>query len=342
MFYEVIGGGAVRCLLCAHGCIIGEGKRGICAVRENRGGRLYTLVYGKLVAMNVDPIEKKPLFHFLPGSRTLSIAAAGCNFRCEHCQNYEISQFPRERPDVEIPGARTTPETIVRMAIERGCRSISYTYTEPTIFLEFVLDCARLARENGIKNVFVSNGFMTAGSAAAAAACLDANNIDLKGGERFYRDVCHARAAPVKETIRLMREKGVWVEVTTLLIPGLNDSPETLGELARFISSVDPFIPWHVSRFHPAYKLLDRSPTPTAVVRAARETGLEAGLKHVYVGNIPDGTGEDTFCPSCGAKIISRNGYLVSGMMLDENGACPVCSGSVRGVWDSGGEQGPD
>ena len=335
MFYEGIEGGRVRCFLCAHGCVVGEGKRGICAVRENRGGRLYTLVYGKLVAMNVDPIEKKPLFHFLPGSRTLSIAAAGCNFRCEHCQNYEISQFPRERPDVEIPGIGTTPETVVEAAIERGCRSISYTYTEPTIFLEFALDCARLARERGIKNVFVSNGFMTAESAVAAAAFLDANNIDLKGDERLYRDICRARVAPVKETLRLMREKDVWVEVTTLIIPGLNDSMETLGEIARFIVSVDPFIPWHVSRFHPDYKLMDRPATPPAVVKKAREIGLEAGLRHVYTGNIPGGDGEATFCPSCGARVISRSGYFIGYVRLDEKGTCPSCSGRLRGVWDS-------
>ena len=339
MFYEKVEGGACRCRLCAHGCVIGEGKRGICAVRENRGGRLYSLVYGKLIAMNVDPVEKKPLFHFLPGTRTLSIAAAGCNLRCEHCQNYEISQFPRERPEVEIPGAMATPEAVLEAAIERGCRSISYTYTEPTIFLEFALDCARLARERqkDIKNVFVSNGFMTGDSAAAAADLLDANNIDLKGGERFYRDVCHARAAPVKETIRLMREKGVWVEVTTLVIPGLNDSAEDLLDIARFIVSVDPFMPWHVSRFHPGYKLLDRPATPPAAVKKAREIGLEAGLKHVYTGNVVflGGDGEDTFCPYCGAKVISRDGYFIKSMRLDEKGACPFCSHRLAGVWNS-------
>ncbi len=334
MFYEGIDGGKVRCFLCAHRCVIGDGKRGICAVRENRGGKLYTLVYGRLVAMSVDPIEKKPLFHFLPGSRSFSIATVGCNFRCEHCQNYEISQFPRERPDVEIPGRQLTPGAVVSAAAEQGCRSISYTYTEPTIFLEFVLDCARLARGRGIKNVFVSNGFMTPESAGAAAACLDANNIDLKGDERFYRDICHARAAPVRETIRLMKAKGVWVEVTTRVIPGLNDSDEILGDIAGFIKSVDPSIPWHVSGFYPAYRLLDRPPTSVATLKKAMETGLKAGLKHVYVGNVPGEAGEDTYCPSCGAKVISRAGYSIRGMRLKGKGACPGCSHIIDGVWE--------
>ncbi len=333
MFYEGIEDGKVRCFLCAHRCVIGEGKRGICAVRENRGGKLYTLVYGKLAAMNVDPIEKKPLFHFLPGSRSFSIATVGCNFRCEHCQNYEISQFPRERPDVEIPGRQATPEDVVSAAAAQGCRSISYTYTEPTIFLEFALDCARLARERGIKNVFVSNGFMTPESAAAAAAFLDANNIDLKGDERFYRDICHARAAPVRETIRLMKEKGVWVEVTTLIIPGLNDSARILGDIASFLVSVDPSMPWHVSQFYPAYRLLDRPPTPVATLRKAVEIGFRSGLKHVYMGNVPEEAGEDTYCPSCGAMLISRTGYFIRSMRLTGNGECPECSYVLGGVW---------
>ena len=332
-FYEAIGGGKVRCFLCAHRCVIREGKRGICAVRENVGGRLYSLVYGKLVATHVDPIEKKPLFHFLPGSRSFSIATAGCNFRCEHCQNYEISQFPRERPEVGIPGMSMTPGDVISAAAAKGCRSISYTYTEPTIFLEFALDCARLARERGIRNVFVSNGFMTAESAAAIIPYLDADNIDLKGDERFYREICHARAAPVRETIRLMKEKGVWVEVTTLIIPGLNDSTDILEDIAGFIRSVDPLMPWHVSQFYPVYRLLDRPPTPVATIKKARDIGLNAGLKHVYVGNVPHEAGEDTYCPSCGARVISREGYIIRDMRLDK-GVCPECSSAVSGVWD--------
>ena len=334
MFYEKKDGAAVRCFLCAHRCVIGEGKRGICAVRENRAGTLYTLVYGKIAAMNVDPIEKKPLYHFLPGSLSYSIATAGCNFRCEHCQNYEISQFPRERPDVGIPGTDMTPEAVVSAAGEKGCKSISYTYTEPTIFLEFALDCAVLARGRGIRNVFVSNGFMTPESAVAIAPYLDANNIDLKGDEKFYREICHARAAPVKETVKLMKEKGVWVEITTLVIPGHNDSDEVLRDIARFIQSVDPFIPWHISQFYPAYRLLDSPPTPVGTLRRAREIGFGEGLKHVYLGNVPGEGGEDTCCPSCGAVVVSRSGYRILAVKLKREGVCPVCSGKVKGIWE--------
>jgi pyruvate formate lyase activating enzyme len=333
MFYEKTGGPAVRCFLCAHRCVIGEGKRGICAVRENRASTLYSLVYGKIIAMNVDPIEKKPLYHFLPGSLSYSIATVGCNFRCEHCQNYEISQWPRERPDVDIPGTDMTPEAVVSAAAQRGCKSIAYTYTEPTIFLEFCLDCAVLARKNGIRNVFVSNGFMTPESACAIAPYLDANNIDLKGDEKFYRDICHARAAPVRETIKLMKEKGVWVEVTTLVIPGHNDSEEVLRDIVRFIRSVDPCIPWHVSQFYPTYRLLDAPPTPVDTLKRARQIGLEEGLRHVYMGNVPGQGGEDTYCPYCGAVVVSRSGYRILDMKLKGKGICPVCSGEIKGEW---------
>ncbi|MDA8089717.1 MAG: AmmeMemoRadiSam system radical SAM enzyme [Nitrospiraceae bacterium] len=334
MFYEKTDGATVRCFLCAHRCVIGEGKRGICAVRENRGGTLYSLVYGRIAAINVDPIEKKPLYHFLPGSLSYSIATVGCNFRCEHCQNYEISQFPRERPDVGIPGKEMTPEAVVSAAIQAGCRSISYTYTEPTIFLEFALDCAMLARQSGIRNVFVSNGFMTAESAGAIAPYLDANNIDLKGDERFYREICHARAAPVRETIKLMKEKGVWVEITTLIIPGHNDSAEVLRDIARFIRSVDPFIPWHISQFYPAYRLLDSPPTPVETLKRAREIGFDEGLKHVYLGNVPGEGGEDTCCPFCGAVVVARSGFRILDMRLQGKGVCPSCSREIKGIWE--------
>lgn len=335
MLYEKLGGSTVRCFLCAHRCVIGPGKRGICAVRENRDGTLYSLVYGKIVAMNVDPIEKKPLYHFLPGSFSYSIATAGCNFKCEHCQNYEISQLPAERPDVHIPGTEMDPEDIVSDAVRNNCQSISYTYTEPTIFLEFALDCAMLARKRGVRNVFVSNGFMTPESAGAIAPYLDANNIDLKGDEKFYREICHARAAPVRETIKLMKEKGVWVEITTLVIPGHNDSEEVLRDIARFIRSVDPFIPWHVSRFYPAYHLLDSQATSVRALRRARELGFEEGLKHVYLGNVPEEEGgEDTYCPSCGKIVISRKGYLKPDMKFKEKGICPACSSPVQGRWE--------
>ena len=279
MFYEKLDEKKVRCFLCSHHCTIKEGKRGICHVRKNMDGTLYSLVYGKVVSMHIDPIEKKPLFHFLPSSTSFSIATAGCNFRCEHCQNFEISQYPMEHED--IPGQTVTPEDIVEAAARNGCESISYTYTEPTIFFEFAYDCAKLAHRRGIKNVFVSNGYTTPEATRVIAPYLHGNNIDLKGSDDFYRKICSARLEPVKETIRLMKELGVWVEVTTLIIPDLNDSEEDLRDIAGFIKSVDPYIPWHVTQFYPTYKLMDKPRTPLKTLQKAREIGLEAGLKYV-------------------------------------------------------------
>ncbi len=332
LLYKKLKEGRVHCALCAHRCIIEPGQRGICAVRENRDGTLYSLVYGKVVASHVDPIEKKPLFHFLPGSRSFSIATVGCNFRCEHCQNYEISQLPIERPNLVIPGEEVSPEDIVESALRSGSMSISYTYTEPTIFLEFALDCAKLARERGLKNVFVSNGFMTPESAELIAPYLDADNIDLKGDAAFYRDICSARVEPVKKTIRLMKELGIWIECTTLVIPGLNDSTEVLKGIADFLVSVDPAMPWHVSQFYPTYKMLDRPRTPIETLRRARKIGLEAGLKFVYEGNVPGGGGESTACPSCGELLVERFNYSIERNKL-KNGICVKCGMPVAGIW---------
>ncbi|MBI4823671.1 MAG: AmmeMemoRadiSam system radical SAM enzyme [Nitrospirae bacterium] len=331
MFYERLEDGKVRCFLCGHGCTIKPGKRGICHVRENIDGTLYSLVYGKVISMNIDPIEKKPLFHFLPGSSSFSIATVGCNFRCEHCQNYEISQYPRENPDVPIPGKDMTPEEVVELAQRYKCESISYTYTEPTIFFEFAYDCMRLAREKGIKNVFVSNGFMTPESARVAAEYLDANNIDLKGDNEFYKSICHAKVEPVKETIKLMKELGVWVEVTTLIIPDHNDSEKVLRDIAEFISSVDPSIPWHVTQFYPTYKLTDKPRTPVKTLRWARQLGFEAGLKYVYEGNVPGEGGENTYCPKCKELLIKRFGFSIIENRIKE-GACFRCKTPMDGV----------
>lgn len=323
----------VQCFLCAHRCLISPGKRGICAVRENIDGTLYSLVYGKVIAMNIDPIEKKPLFHFLPGSTSFSIATVGCNFRCEHCQNYDISQFPRERPDVAIPGTEVTPEGIVSMAVKNRCQSISYTYTEPTIFLEFAYDCAVIAKGKGIKNVFVSNGYMTPESAKLIAPYLDGNNIDLKGGAEFYKRICHAKAEPVRATIKLMKELGVWVEVTTLIIPGYNDSEEELKNIAEFIKSVDPTIPWHVTQFYPTYKLMHVQRTPVEKLRLARKIGYDAGLKYVYEGNVPGEGGENTYCPNCKELLISRFGFSIGEKKI-RNGRCFNCNSMIDGIWE--------
>ena len=331
MFYEKLDENKVRCFLCAHNCVIKEGKRGICYVRKNIEGILYTLVYGKVVSMNIDPIEKKPLFHFQTGSTSFSIAAVGCNFRCEHCQNFEISQYPKVHQG-EILGQHVTPEAIVEAARRNGCKSISYTYTEPTIFFEFAYDCAKLAHEKGIKNVFVSNGYTTPEATKVIAPYLDGNNIDLKGNDDFYKKICGARVEPVKETIRLMKDLGVWVEVTTLIIPDYNDSEEDLREIAEFIKSVDPFIPWHVTQFYPTYKLTDKPRTPLKTLRRAKEIGFETGLKYVYEGNIPGEGGEDTFCHQCKKLLIKRFGFSIIENRM-KNGKCTECGAEIKGVW---------
>jgi len=322
----------VICELCNHQCHIKEGRRGLCGVRENRDGTLYSLVYGKLVSEHIDPIEKKPLFHLLPGSSSYSISTVGCNFQCEHCQNYQISQYPHIQ-GAEILGQARTPEEVVHAVERSGCESISYTYVEPTIFYEFAYDCAVLAHKRGIKNIFVSNGYMSTPVTRKLAPVLDGINIDIKAfTDKFYRQVCKARLAPVLENVRLMHELGVWVEVTTLVIPGWNDSSEELRDIAKFIKEVDPAIPWHVSAFFPTFKMLDRPPTPASSIRQARDIGLQEGLRFVYVGNVSGQGGESTYCPSCGEEIINRRGYLVGEMNL-ANGRCKTCNERIEGVW---------
>jgi pyruvate formate lyase activating enzyme len=330
MFYEKLECGKVRCFLCMHHCNIADGKRGICGVRENRGGTLFSLVYGKMVSMNIDPIEKKPLYHFLPGSRSFSIATVGCNFKCLHCQNYDISQYPKRADD--IPGEVITPEEVVTAAEKTGCESISYTYTEPTIFFEFAFDCARLAHQRGIKNVFVSNGYTSPEATKAIAPFLDANNIDLKGDDAFYKKVCGARLQPVLDTIKLMKSLGVWVEVTTLIIESYNDSDESLGGIAGFIKSVDTSIPWHVTKFYPTYKLLEAPDTSVGTLKRAREIGIKKDLKYVYQGNVPGEGDENTYCPHCGELLIERLGFQLKRSRI-ENGQCHKCAAKIEGVW---------
>lgn len=328
-FYEKISDGKVKCFLCSHYCTIPPGKRGICAVRENRDGTLYSFVYGKVIARHIDPIEKKPLFNFHPGSRSYSIATVGCNFRCMHCQNYDISQYPREHPD--IPGEDMTPEEVVGEAEKAECISISYTYTEPTIFLEFAYDCARLAHEKGIKNVFVSNGYTSPEATRLMAPYLDGNNIDLKGDDNFYKRIVGAKLQPVLDTIKLMKELGVWVEVTTLIIPGHNDSEDFLKWAAGFIESIDPAMPWHVTQFYPTYRLVDKPRTPVSILRKARQMGLEAGLKYVYEGNIPGEGGENTYCTSCGQLLIERYGFTLMSVNMKDS-KCLKCGAQIDGI----------
>jgi len=321
-----------ECYLCSHRCHIKDGRRGICQVRENREGVLYSLVYEKLISQNVDPIEKKPLFHLLPGSLSYSIATVGCNFRCSHCQNYDISQYPRMH-DGAVIGTSVTPEQVATSAQEYGCQSISYTYIEPTIFFEFAYECAQLAHERGIKNVFVSNGYTSPEATKKIAPFLDGNNIDLKAfTDKFYREVCGAKLAPVLETIELMKEHGVWVEVTTLVIPGWNDTDSELKEIAKFIKGIDPEMPWHVTRFHPTFKMTDRGATPSSTLQRARQIGIAEGLKYVFVGNIPGEDGENTICPQCGEKVVERMGFSIMSQNL-ANGKCGNCGYSIAGVF---------
>jgi len=330
MFYEKLDDDNVRCQLCAHRCTIQPGRRGICGVRENEGGILYSLVYGKVVSMNIDPIEKKPLFHFHPASRSFSIATVGCNFKCRHCQNYEISQYPQIHNN--IPGERVSPEEVVDAAEKAGCTSISYTYTEPSIYFEFAYECARHARTRGIKNVFVSNGYMGAEAARTIAPYLDAANIDLKGSDEFYKRLCGARLKPVEKSIRLLKELGVWLEITTLLIPGHNDSDEDLNAIIDFILSVDDGIPWHVSRFYPTFELLDVPGTPVETLKIARDKGLGKGLKYVYEGNVPGEKAECTYCHNCNEMLVERVGYRVISNRI-KDGNCFNCRENVKGIW---------
>ncbi|NDY57677.1 AmmeMemoRadiSam system radical SAM enzyme [Desulfovibrio sulfodismutans] len=324
--------GRVQCRLCAHFCRIDPGQRGTCGVRENRDGVLFTLVYDKVAAVNLDPVEKKPLYHFLPGSLTFSFGTMGCNLSCTFCQNASLSQPPRQgRP---VTGHAATPEALVQAALDSGAASISYTYSEPTIFFELMRDTATLAKKAGLKNILVSNGFQSPQCLEELGPLIDAANIDLKAwNEEFYRDVCGARLGPVKKNLVHIRRLGWWLEVTTLLIPGLNDNPGELREMADFVfTELGADTPWHLSRFHPDHRMLDHGPTPPKTLEAARDIGRAAGLRFVYVGNLGPGERNDTLCPSCGAMVVRRTGFAAEPTRL-RAGVCPDCGAVVAGVW---------
>lgn len=332
LFYEKLPNDVVRCFLCRHRCRIAPGMHGMCRVRENRAGRLMSLVYGRVVAEHVDPVEKKPLFHVLPGTASYSIATVGCNFRCRHCQNHTIAQY-EPGSAAEVPGQFTPPEQIVERALESGCRSISYTYTEPTVFCEYALDCARLASAAGLKNIFVTNGYITPQALDAVAPFLDAANIDLKGfTDDFYQRVVGARLAEVLECIRDYRRRGIWLEITTLVIPGENDSDEQLDGIARFIAEeLGCDVPWHISRFFPQYHMTDRESTPPASLERAVDAGRRAGLHYLYVGNLAGGR-ENTDCPACTTTVVRRGGFQVLDNRLVGN-ACPQCGTELAGIF---------
>jgi pyruvate formate lyase activating enzyme len=300
-------------------------------VRLNRGGTLYSLNYGKVVACNIDPIEKKPLYHFLPGSKSYSIACVGCNFQCGFCQNWQISQAKIAK-ELSLFEYKLSPEAIVEAALSGNCPSISYTYTEPTVYFEFAYDVARLAKEKGLSNIFVTNGYMSKDALMLIRPYLDAANVDLKSfSDEFYRKICKAHLNPVLENIILMKKHGIWVEVTTLVIPGKNDSTKELKQIAEFLVSVDCDIPWHISRFHPDFEFNEIQPTDTKSLVSAYDIAKKAGLKHVYIGNVYNNC-ENTVCFFCGKTLIKRSGFSVESQHI-EKGRCVYCGKDIKGVW---------
>ncbi len=331
VLWESADGKKVQCKLCSWRCLVGDGKFGVCAVRKNIDGILYSLNYDKVCAANADPIEKKPLFHFQPGSRSFSVACVGCNFQCEFCQNWHISQAAFE--DGRIDGQAISPEKIVEAAIQDGCKSIAYTYTEPTIFMELCDECGRLAKKKGLANVFVSNGYMTREAIDFASGWLDGINVDLKAfSEDYYKKLCKARLQPVLDTISyIAKETDIWLEITTLLVPGQNDSEDELKKLADFIvSEAGADAPWHISRFHPNYKYTDSQPTSIEALERAEQIGKEAGLRYIYLGNVPGAKAESTFCYSCNRELIERVGYEIIANHI-KNGSCPDCGEKIAG-----------
>ena len=329
-FYDRLKNGTVRCRLCPRDCIIPPGRAGFCRVRENQNGTLRSRVYGRPVVRHADPVEKKPFFHVWPGTQTFSLATVGCNMACAFCQNYDIATAT---PD-EIHAPFLPPATLASQARAAGCRSIAFTYSEPIVFYEYTADCARAARDLGLGRLMISNGFIQAEPLRDLLPLLTAVKIDLKSfEEEFYRRVCNGRLQPVLDTLTRIRDAGVWLEVVTLLIPGLNDSTETLKRLAGWLAGrLSPDVPFHLSRFHPAYKMRHLPPTPYASLLRARELARQEGCRFVYLGNAPGLGGEATLCPGCGAPVVTRHGYRVDAIRL-QNGACPECGKPVPGLW---------
>lgn len=322
----------VHCQLCHWKCLIADGRLGHCRVRKNVGGVLYSLNYDKLCAANPDPIEKKPLFHFQPGSKSFSIAAPGCNFQCVFCQNWQISQMPYFQNILD--GSEYAPDKIVDAAVQSGCQSIAYTYTEPTIFMELCAETAVLAKIKGLSNVFVSNGYLSIEAVDFAKGWLDAINIDLKAfTEQYYRELCKAKLEPVLDTIRyIARKTDIWLELTTLIVPGKNDSDAELRALTEFIvKQTSPDTPWHISRFFPQYNMTDRAATDSKILERAYDIGKEAGLRYVYVGNLPGDRAESTYCYSCGTILIERQGYRILKNHIKDY-RCPKCNAQIAGV----------
>ena len=334
---QSLAGDAVQCRICEHFCAIRPGEVGKCGVRRNIDGTLALVVYGQAVAVHVDPVEKKPLFHFMPGDDVLSVGTYGCNFRCSFCQNWRMSQTRDFDDQSDYVGQRATPQMLVDTCLQNHTPMIAYTYNEPTVFFEYTYDSAKLAHEHGIKNIYVSNGYMSQAAVDMIEPYLDGINVDLKAfgetGEAFYRQQCQARLEPVKRNIAyIARETDIWMEVTTLLIPGLNDSDEELQAMTEWLVGVDPDVVWHVTAFHPDHHMLDRPPTSQQALMRAYEIGTRAGLHYVYVGNVMDEGRESTYCPQCGQKLIRRHWYMVK-ELWHERGVCPQCGYAIAGVW---------
>lgn len=327
--------GKILCQACAHACKLQEGEYGICGVRVVEDGELKLTVYGIAAAMNIDPVEKKPMFHFMPQSSVFSFGTVGCNFSCTFCQNYEISQYAKEHGH-RVVGRELLPQQAVELALENGCSSIAYTYNEPIVFFEYTYDTAKLAHEKGLKNIYVTSGYETRKAIDLLAPYVDGMNIDIKSfSDEFYKEICGARLKPVLEAVKYAHEKGIWVEITTLLIPGKNDSDEEMREIAKFIASVNPSMPWHLSAFHPMYKMMDVPCTPESTLLRAYKIGQEEGLKYVYIGNVDHAQYESTYCPSCKKRVIQRSGNIGQFVVneLDKNGKCPHCGYLLEGVW---------
>lgn len=330
-FYEPLAGERIRCTLCPRGCIVADKGRGYCRVRENRGGKYYSLVYGRPCATHLDPIEKKPFFHVYPGTKTYSIATVGCNFCCKFCQNWDISQASPEDVQVAFKG----PEEIVLAAKKSGAHTIAYTYTEPVVFCEYMTDCAKEGKKEGIESVMVSNGFITAEALKSLFPVIKAIKIDLKSfSQSFYADVCEGQLQPVLETLKRLAGSGVWYEIVVLLIPSLNDSADEIKRMSAWIAQeVGVNVPLHFSRYHPMYKLRNIAPTPVDTLRRARQTAVDQGINFVYIGNVPGEENQNTVCPFCKAMLIRRYQYSI----LENNiaaGLCKNCKKPIPGVWD--------
>lgn len=323
---------ALQCLLCPRRCVLVPGQRGVCTVRINKEGKLYTLGYGNPVAVHIDPIEKKPFFHVSPGASVFSLAVAGCNMRCIFCQNWQISQ---SRPD-ETENYSLTPEQVVDSAIGNNCRFIAYTYTEPTVFYEYMLDIAKLARQKGIRNTMHSCGYINQIPLMELLQYMDAVNIDLKGfSEEFYAKIgLMAELEPVLETLKTIKQSGVWLEITNLLVPGVNDNPAKIKEMCVWIKdNLGDDVPLHFSRFMPAYKLMNLPPTPVEKLEEAYKIAKDSGLKYVYIGNVPGNDKENTYCPKCKRLIVGRTGYRISEIDI-KNGKCKFCGYKISGRWN--------